>query len=147
MAGKNLDYWYDEQIKRYLIQIVRVFSNFQVREYTKNGVKYNRVPARYGDSSRLVAHILRNNSENTLNNAPQIAVSIQSIQPARDRTAEPFLVDTQQVAEREFDTVNNSYTSEQGNLYTTQRYMPVPYNMTIQVDIWTTNTDTKLQLS
>ena len=100
MAGKNLDFWYDEQIKRYLIQIIRVFSNFQVREYTKNGVSYNRVPARYGDSSRLVAHLLRNNSENIVNNAPQIAVSIQSIQPARDRTAEPFLVDTQQVAER-----------------------------------------------
>jgi len=146
MAGKNLDYWYDEQIKRYLIQIIRVFSNFKVKENTKNGASYNRVPARYGDSSRLVAHLLRNNSENILNNAPQIAVSIQSIQPARDRTAEPFLVDTQQVAEREFDTVNNSYTSEQGNLYTTQRYMPVPYNMTVQVDIWTTNTDTKLQL-
>lgn len=146
MAGKNLDYWYDEQIKRYLIQIIRVFSNFQVREYTKNGVSYNRVPARYGDSSRLVAHLLRNNSENIVNNAPQIAVSIQSIQPARDRTAEPFLVDTQQVAERNFDTDNNTYTSGQGNLYTTQRYMPVPYNMSIQVDIWTTNTDTKLQL-
>jgi hypothetical protein len=146
MAGKNLDYWYDEQIKRYLIQIIRVFSNFRVKENTKNGVNYNRVPARYGDSSRLVAHLLRNNSENIVNSAPQIAVSIQSIQPARDRTAEPFLVDTQQVAERNFDTVNNTYTSEQGNLYTTQRYMPVPYNMTIQVDVWTTNTDTKLQL-
>ena len=146
MAGKNLDYWYDEQIKRYLIQIIRVFSNFQVKENTKSGANYNRVPARYGDSSRLVAHLLRNNSENILNNAPQIAVSIQSIQPARDRTAEPFLVDTQQVAERNFDATNNTYTSEQGNLYTTQRYMPVPYNMTVQVDIWTTNTDTKLQL-
>ena len=146
MAGKNLDYWYDEQIKRYLIQIIRVFSNFQVKENTKGGVHYNRVPARYGDSSRLVAHLLRNNSENVLNSAPQIAVSIQSIQPARDRTAEPFLVDTQQVAERNFDNINNTYTSEQGNLYTTQRYMPVPYNLTIQVDIWTTNTDTKLQI-
>ena len=146
MAGKNLDYWYDEQIKRYLIQIIRVFSNFHVKENTKNGTNYNRVPARYGDSSRLVAHLLRNNSENIVNNAPQIAVSIQGIQPARDRTAEPFLVDTQQVAERDFDRTNNTYTSEQGNLYTTQRYMPVPYNMTIQVDIWTTNTDTKLQI-
>lgn len=146
MAGKNLDYWYDEQIKRYLIQLVRVFSNFKVREYTKNGVVYNRVPCRYGDMSRMVASILRNNSENALNNAPMITVSIQSIQPARDRTAEPFLVDTRQVAEREFDRDNNTYTSEQGNLYTTQRYMPVPYNLTIQVDIWATNTDTKLQI-
>lgn len=146
MAGKNLDYWYDEQIKRYLIQLIRVFSNFQVREYTQAGVNYNRVPCRYADISRMVASILRNNSENAVNNAPQITVGIQSIQPARDRTAEPFLVDTQQVAEREWDKINNLYTSEQGNLYTTKRYMPVPYNMTISVDIWTTNTDTKLQI-
>ena len=146
MAGKNLDYWYDEQIKRYLIQLVRVFSNFQVKEIVDGKPSYNRVPARYGDISRQVASILRNNSENAINNAPQITVSIQSIQPARDRIQEPFFVDTNQVAEREWDKVNNQYTSEQGNLYTTQRYMPVPYNMNIQVDIWTTNTDTKLQI-
>ena len=146
MAGKNLDYWYDEQIKRYLIQIIRIFSNFKVREYTDKGVNYNRVPARYGDSSRMVASILRNNSENIVNNSPFIAVTIQSIQPARDRTHEPFLVDTQQVAEREFNKETGAYSTEQGNLYTTQRYMPVPYNMTINVDIWTTNTDTKLQI-
>jgi hypothetical protein len=146
MTSKNLDYWYDDQIRRYLIQIIRVFSHFQVREYTSEGTKYNRVPVKYGDASRMVSHILRNNSENILNSAPQITVTIQSIQPARDRSQEPFFVDTQQVAEREFDPNNNRYTSAQGNLYTTQRYMPVPYNMTIQVDIWTTNTDTKLQL-
>lgn len=146
MAGKNLDYWYDEQIKRYLLQIIRIFSNFKVKENTRDGARLNRVPARYGDMSRMVASILRNNSENALNNAPMITISVQSIQPARDRTHEPFFVDTRQVAEREFDKDTATYTSNQGNLYTTQRYMPVPYNLTIQVDIWTTNTDTKLQL-
>ena len=146
MAGKNLDYWYDEQIKRYLIQIIRIFSNFKVREYTDNGVNYNRVPARYGDASRMVANILRKNSENVINSAPFISVTIGSLQPARDRTHEPMLVDTTQVAEREFDNATGAYTSNQGNLYTTQRYMPVPYNMTINVDVWTTNTDTKLQV-
>ena len=109
MAGKNLDYWYDEQIKRYLIQIIRIFSNFQVREYTKNGVKYNRVPARYGDANRMVAAILRKNSENVINSAPFISITIQSLQPARDRTHEPFLVDTTQVAEREFDKETQTY--------------------------------------
>lgn len=146
MAGKNLDYWYDEQIKRYLIQLVRIFSNFKVRENTDKGINYNRVPARYGDISRMVAHILRNNSENTVNSAPMITVSIGSIAVARDRAQDPYLMDTQQVAEREWDKENNVYTSEQGNLYTTKRYMPVPYNLTINVDIWTTNTDTKLQI-
>tara|TARA_B100000927_G_scaffold247999_1_gene211461 strand:- start:1011 stop:2363 length:1353 start_codon:yes stop_codon:yes gene_type:complete len=146
MAGKNLDYWYDEQIKRYLLQIIRIFSGFQTREYTKNGVKYNRVPARYGDMSRMVASIMRKNTENIINSAPFISISIQSLQVARDRTHEPFLVDTTQVAEREFDQETQSYGSDQGNLYTTKRYMPVPYNLTIQMDLWSNNTDTKLQV-
>lgn len=144
--ANNLDFWYDEQIKRYLLQLVRVFSNFQVREYTSNGASYNRVPCRYADASRMVSLLLKNNSENVLNNAPQITVGIQSLQPARDRTHEPFLQDTTQVAEREFDNETGGYTNNQGNLYTTKRYMPVPYNLTIQVDIWTTNSDTKMQL-
>lgn len=146
MAGKNLDYWYDAQIKRYLQQIIRVFSHFQVAENTSNGTNYNRVPCRYADASRMVSSILRNNSENVLNSAPFIAVSIQSIQTARDRIHEPSLVDTKQVAERQFNTETGQYEATQGNLYTVQRHMPVPYNLTIAVDIWTTNTDTKLQI-
>ena len=146
MAGKNMDYWYDEQIKRYLLQLIRIFSHFQIREVTRDGENYVRVPCRYADSSRMVAHILRNNSENFVANAPQIAVGIQSLAISRERTQEPFLSDTQQVAEREWDRENNIYTSNQGNLYTVQRYMPVPYTLTIQVDIFTTNTDSKLQI-
>ena len=146
MAGKNLDWWYDEQLKRYLIQLIRVFSNFKVEENTEKGKHYNRVPARYGDMSRMVASILRNNSENVINSAPFITVTIGSLQVARDRTFDPYLVQTDQVAEREFKQDENSYGTVQGNLYTTQKYMPVPYNLTINVDIWTTNTDTKMQI-
>lgn len=141
-----MDFWYDDQIRRYLLQLVRLFSHFKVREYTSTGVKYNRVPARYGDSSRMVASILRNNSENILNSAPMIAVSIDALELSRERSQDPFLQDTRQVAERAFDAETGQYTSEQGNLYTIQRYMPVPYTLRLRVDIWTTNTDTKLQI-
>ena len=146
MAKKNLDYWYDGQVKRYLQQLIRIFSHFQVAENTSNGVNYNTVPCRYADQSRMVAQILRNNSENALSSAPFIACSIQSLQVARDRIHEPNFVSTSQVAEREFNTNTGQYEPTQGNLYTVQRYMPVPYNLTLQVDIWTTNTDTKLQI-
>lgn len=142
----SMDYFYDEQIKKYLLQLVRLFSHFQVREYTQSGVKYNRVPCRYGDPSRVVAQDLRRNTENFLNNAPQLTVSIQNLALSRERTQDPMLVDTQQVAEREWDRNQGVYTSEQGNLYTVKRYMPVPYELTIQVDLWTTNTDSKLQI-
>ena len=143
---KNLDYWYDQQIRRYLLQLIRLFSGFHGAEYTENGQRLNRVPCRYGDPSRMVSHLLRNNSENFINNAPQMTIAIQSLQPAKERIQDPFLEDTQQVAEREWDEGNRQYTSRQGNLYTVKRYMPVPYNLTFQLDIWTTNTDTKLQL-
>ena len=146
MAKKNMDYWYDGQVKRYLQQLIRIFSHFQVAENTSNGVNYNTVPCRYADQSRMVAQILRNNSENALSSAPFIACSIQSLQVARDRIHEPNFVSTSQVAEREFNTSTGQYEPTQGNLYTVQRYMPVPYNLTLQVDIWTTNTDTKLQI-
>ena len=146
MAKKNMDYWYDGQVKRYLQQLIRIFSHFQVAENTSNGVNYNTVPCRYADQSRMVAQILRNNSENAISSAPFIACSIQSLQVARDRIHEPNFVSTSQVAEREFNTNTGQYEPTQGNLYTVQRYMPVPYNLTLQVDIWTTNTDTKLQI-
>ena len=142
----NLDFWYDEQIKRYMVQFVRVFSGFLVREYTRDGVSYNRVPARYADGSRMVQHIVRNHSENIINSAPMITVGIQNIKMVPERRAEPFHTHTDQVVEREYDPTTGKYTGAPGNKYSVTKYMPVPYNLDLQVDIWTTNTDTKLQL-
>ena len=149
----NLDYWYDAQIRRYLTQFMRIFSGFKVSEGVRSGsTYYNKVPVRYADMSRMVAHILKKGSENMVNSTPFIACSIGSLLIARDRVHEPMLVDKIQIAERQFDSSANAYatsgntTSTPGNLYSTDRYMPVPYNLTMQVDIWSGNTDQKLQL-
>jgi hypothetical protein len=37
-------------------------------------------------------------------------------------------------------------THEQGDTYTVERLMPVPYVMTLKLDIWTSNTEQKLQI-
>tara|TARA_Y100001937_G_scaffold128600_1_gene206143 strand:+ start:1383 stop:2744 length:1362 start_codon:yes stop_codon:yes gene_type:complete len=143
-----MQYWYDEQIRRYILQFIRIFHAFKVEEGSRDGAdkKYNTVPIRYADPSRMVSHILRQNSENVINSTPFIGVSIQSLQIARDRTQDPFFTDTKSITERKFNNDTQSYESTQGNQYTINRYMPVPYNLTMQVDIWTPNTDTKLQL-
>lgn len=146
MATSRLDFWYDQQIKKYLLQIIRVFASFSVAENTSTGIKYNRIPARYADSSRMVASLLRKSSENAINNAPMIAISIESLAVSRERSQDPFNVDTKQIAERAYNYSDGSYGSDKGNLYTIKRYMPTPYDLTIKADIWTTNTDTKLQL-
>jgi hypothetical protein len=142
-----MDYFYDAQIRRYLLQFMRIFKEFKVSEGKRDGVTYyNKTPVRYADMSRMVAHILKKGSENMVNSTPFMACSIQSLLIARDRTQDPMLVDTVQVSEREYNTGTSSYTSEQGNLYTTKKMMPVPYNLTLNVDVWTGNTDQKLQL-
>lgn len=149
--ANNMDYWYDAQLRRYLLQFMRIFSGFKVSEGVRDGsTYYNKVPVRYADMQRMVAHILKKGSENLVNSTPFVSAYISSLLIARDRVQDPYLVGKVQVAERQFDSSSNSYSTSEtdfpGNLYTTDRYMPVPYNLTMNVDIWTGNTDQKLQL-
>ena len=143
-----LDFFYDEQIRRYLLQFTRIFALFQYQ----SGVDLNgepilrRVPARYASRDRMVGHILRNNSENVVLSTPFITVWVSNMAIARDRTQSPNFVSTLQVSERKIDPITNQYTGEIGDMYTVQRFMPVPYDLTMQVDIWTTNMEQKLQL-
>jgi hypothetical protein len=144
------NHFYDNQIRRYILQFVRMFSGFTVKTGSKknDGVTdyYIRVPSRYGDVSRMAATILKGNSENVVNSAPFIAAHVQSLQPDRQRLQEPFFNDAVSVNERKFDDGSQSYTSEPGNKYSVKRLMPVPYLLNMQVDVWTSNTDQKLQL-
>jgi len=48
--------------------------------------------------------------------------------------------------ERDYDEATSSYTDQPGQKYTVQRFMPVPYNLTLRLDLWTSNTVQKLQL-
>jgi|TARA_B100001094_G_scaffold24113_1_gene20366 hypothetical protein len=144
-------FWYDQQIRRYLLQFVRIFNGFQVKSGQKNAggtssEVYKTVPMRYADMSRLVAHVLRGNTENAINSTPFMTCNIANLNVARERRHDPKLVSAQQVQERKYDSMNDQYTAELGNTYTVERYMPVPYDLTINVDVWCSNTEQKLQL-
>ena len=144
-----MQYWYDQQIRRYILQFIRLFDEFSIRTGKKSNSDsetYVRVPVRYADMSRMVAHILRHSSENVMNSAPFMSAYITNLQIARDRLQEPRFIDKVQVAERKFDNTNQEYIAEIGNTYTVERHMPVPYNLNMAVDIWCSNTDQKLQL-
>ena len=75
----NMDYFYDAQLRRYLLQFMRIFSEFKVSEGKRNGVTYfNKTPVRYADMQRMVAHIIKQGSENMVNSTPFMAVSTVS---------------------------------------------------------------------
>ena len=70
-------YFYDGQVRRYITQIMRMLSNFGVDDGTGNG---KTVPVMYGDLTRQVANIIRDNSENKLPSAPRMAVYITALE-------------------------------------------------------------------
>jgi hypothetical protein len=141
-------YFYSEQIRRFLIQFARMMSNFQV-EYGRdeNGQPtLYRVPVRYGDSSRQAQSILQNNSANSIPSTPMMTFYINALDYARDRVQEPYHVNKMHVRQRKYDPTTEEWDIKQGNAFTVERPMPVPYNLGITLDIWTSNTNQKLQL-
>jgi len=141
-------FFYDDQIRRFLLQFTRMFSNFQV-EYGRDDTgapTLTRVPIRYGDASRQAATIIADNSRNKLPNVPMMTFHVTDLKYARERVQEPYFVDKKSFKQREFDQNTQSFEKTQGNAFTVERMMPVPYNMSIQLDCWTSNTTMKLQL-
>ncbi len=144
-----MQFFYDEQIRRYLTQFMRILGGFSVKTgKDKNGNEsYMQVPVRYGDINRMAAHIMKNQSENAINTVPFISCYVTDLQISADRRLNPTHVDKVRVYEKKFDPAAGQYIEgEVGNTYTIERYMPVPYDLTVQVDIWTSNTDQKLQI-
>jgi len=136
-----MQFFYDGQIRRYLLQTIRLLSNFVVK-YGDGTLK--QVPVMYGDSDRQVANINRQNSENKINSAPRIAVYITDLQMDRERLADATHVGKVHIRER--DIVDGEYTSSQGKNYTVERLMPTPYKLTVKADIWSTSAEQKLQI-
>lgn len=136
-----MQFFYDGQIRRYLVQTIRLLSNFVVKYGDGRLVQ---VPVIYGDIDRQVANILKQNSENKISGAPRIAVYINGLEMDRERIADPTYVGKVHIRERAIE--NDEYTSTQGGNYTVERLMPSPYKLTVKADIWTVNTEQKLQL-
>lgn len=143
-----IPYFYDGQIRRYIKQFIRVFAGlqFQIRSDADGNSVLQTVPVRYGDISRMSAHILKENSENTLNSTPFLSCYIIGFDLNPEFRTYPQFQDKLQVYEKKYDENTGEYLDEIGNQYTIERHAPVPYKITMQVDIWTSNTEQKLEI-
>ena len=143
-----VQFFYDEQIRRFLLQFTRIFSNFEV-EYGKDEVGSTtlyRVPVRYGDASRNAQTVIQQNSANSLPSTPLMTFHVTGLNYARDRIQDPTFVDKLNVRQRAWDTETETFETTQGSAFTVERLMPVPYYLEVDLDIWTSNTNQKLQL-
>jgi len=142
------EFFYDSQIRRYLIQFAKIFSSWNVTK--GNDPQGNpiivRVPIMYGDSSRQAATIIANNSASNLPSAPLITYYISGLEYNQRWTTDPTFIDKLQVRQRTYNSDTQSYEPTQSQAFTIERQMPVPYTLRITVDFWTTNYNQKLEL-
>jgi hypothetical protein len=130
-------------------------SNFAYQDGRGNIIQ---IPVRYGDMSRQVASILKKSSENIVNSAPFIACYVKSLDLSRDRLQDPTFISKLNIRERQWEYTDENpdsptfgqtiqdYGNTQGENYTVERLMPTPYNIQFAADIWSTNTEQKLQI-
>jgi hypothetical protein len=101
---------------------------------------------RYGDASRNAQTIIQENSRNSMPASPLMTFYVSSLDYDRPRMQDPTFVSKVSVRQRTYDESTETYETTQGNAFTIERIMPVPYKLGITLDIWTSNTNQKLQL-
>ena len=145
----NQQFFYDAQIERLLAQFIRMVSGFQVEfgQDRQGNKTLQRVPVYWGDGSRQVATIIQNNSAGSaLPSVPAMTVYINGITYDRDRVQEPNFVGKMNIRQRAYNEDTQEFENRQGNAFSIERLMPVPYTIELKLDIWTSNTKQKLQL-
>tara|TARA_E500000075_G_C6993459_1_gene324927 strand:- start:740 stop:2185 length:1446 start_codon:yes stop_codon:yes gene_type:complete len=140
-------HFYEGQVRKFLTQFIRILSNFSVEtgKLSDGSVNLRAVPVVYGDPTRQVANIIRNNSENALNYAPKIACYVRELNYDRERMQNPYHIEKQHLRERDVGDDGN-YTNQLGAGYTVEKVMPSPFRLEVSADIFSSNTDQKLQI-
>ena len=106
-----MQFFYDGQIRRYITQIIRLMSNFS---YKDGDGSLRTIPVMYGDISRQVSHIIRDNSENKLPSVPRMGVYVTGVEMDRSRLSDSSFISKIHVRERAYDSTGKEYLNEQG---------------------------------
>lgn len=125
---------------------MRIFIGFK---YQNSEGLQTTVPVMYGDMTRQVASIIRENSENKMPTVPRMACYITGLELDTSRISDPSFVSKTHIRQRAYDTGSEGdieYKNYQGGYYTIERLLPTPYTLKMRTDLWTSNTDQKLQL-
>jgi hypothetical protein len=141
-----MEYFYDGQIRRYVTQFMRIFIGFK---WQAGDGTQTTVPVTYGDMSRQVATLIKENSENKMLSVPRIACYIGGLELDMSRISDATFVSKVNVRQKSYDVNDDGdveWQNYQGGSYTVERLMPTPFKLSVKADIWTSSVDQKLQL-
>jgi hypothetical protein len=127
-------YFYSGQLRDYMLQFCAIFAGLQVQ--TGKGEcdvpEFIPVTTVVGTKDRVVAALMSGNTQNRTFSLPTMAVHLQNIELAPERRKAPGWTD-QRTALR----VGGVFPDD---LTVVKKVMPVPYNVTMELSIYASNT-------
>lgn len=141
MAFQKTGYYYNQQIRNYILQFMAIFTDLQVmigKSATDNDFQLISVPIHYGHQDRVVAAILADNTQNTPIRLPTMSAYMRGFAIAENRMKGTG-------TER-----RTAYVPTGGlvpdDIKVIHQRMPVPYDLTMELSLYASNTEQHLQM-
>jgi len=153
---KRKPFFYDAQIKRYLVQIGACFAGYQVQSgIQKDGnPRFQDIPLVFAQQDRMVSHYLGGGNMNKIIAVPVFSMAITGFRQMAEARRAPSFTDittyNERTPERDHEGAMNEPTDGSPGSYQTmqvERYMPVPYELSIELSLWASNMDQALQVT
>lgn len=134
------EYYYDQQLRRYLAQFMAIFADMQVQTGWRNDnePKMIRTPIQHASKDRVVGFLKSEMTQNKPIRLPMFSAYISGVEIAADR--------------RKGQTVHRrqSYMPAGGqfpdDISVVEQRMPVPYRLNMELSVWASNQDQHYQL-
>lgn len=134
-------YYYDSQLRSYMVQFMAVFAGLKVSVGENDFEKQSHlidVPIRYGSSDRVVNAIKSENTTNMPIRLPTMAAYMTGIQMAPDSRKGVSVVERRSYLER-----GKAFPND---LKVIEREQPIPYRAVFDLSIMTSNTNQHYQI-
>lgn len=133
-------YYYNEQIRNYILQFMAVFSEFKVQVGKKDDREPSLIPVHltYGAKDRVVAHIFSEGTQNKLLRLPAMSAYMNNINLSPNRY--------KGVGVERRDTYLPTHGTFPDDITTVRQLMPVPYEASMELSIYTSNRNEHLQI-
>lgn len=135
------NYYYNSQLKKSFVQFMAIFSGLKVgigKNDNNSATNLIEVPIAFGSRDRVVSYIFQEQTQNKMLRLPAMSAMMTSIRIARDRLAGQNQV-RKEVKVRRGGTIPDDLVQH-------SMLKPVPYEVTMELSINTTNTDNQLQM-
>jgi len=153
---KRKPFFYDAQLKRYLVQIGACFAGYQVMSgKQKDGLpRFRDIPLVMASQDRVVSHYLSGGQMNTVLSVPVFSLEVTGLKQKPESRRAPSHSEVvtyrerlpQGVSEGDMST-NTSGAGGTHDIKQVERYMPVPYDLNIRLSLWASNMDEVFQVT